>query len=290
MEGEQQSPGHPPAGWYRDPENPDSGRPRWWDGGQWTDTYQPDPPEPTQAHWIGAVLLLVVPSVLNGIYDANHGETTSYGIGNTFGAIVWSALLALLFRWLYVRFSERQRRVWSPWVFVIAAVISTLSLLAAIAADARDETAVVTALRDADAECDELGAEPFPPLGRGLAYRRLSPSQEAAAAGRIPTGLADSFELRTVGVGARPVALLVVAAVGTDPADHADVRAGFNDRLVEMGAKLKSFAVGSGEGVSYGTVPSGEIAALAPIDCYMRIVTARDLGTARFLAGQLAGE
>ena len=144
MQGEQRPPEHPPAGWYRDPENPDSGRPRWWDGTRWTDTYQPEPPAPTQAQWIAAVLLLAVPAVLNGVYDANHGETTSYGIGSAFGSIVWSALLALLFRWLYVRFSERQRRVWSPWVFVIAAVIATLGLLGAIAADAQDERATVS--------------------------------------------------------------------------------------------------------------------------------------------------
>lgn len=188
MEGEQRRPEHPPAGWYKDPENPDSGRPRWWDGTGWTDTFQPDPPEPTQAQWIVAVLLLTVPAVLNGIYDANHGETTSYGIGSAFGSIVWSGLLALLFRWLYVRFSERQRRVWSPWVFLIAAIIATLGLLGAIAADAQDEQATVSTIEDTAAECEELGYEKFQPPGGGL---------------------------------------VTAAGIGTDPQEAADANAGF---------------------------------------------------------------
>ena len=124
----------PPAGWYRDPENP-GGPARWWDGDRWTEQWQAERSDASQAEWIGAVLLLLVPAVLRGIHNANQGEESAYAIGSVFGAMLGPMLLALGIRWLYVRYSEREKPVWTPSVLVIAAAIATIALLGSVAGD-----------------------------------------------------------------------------------------------------------------------------------------------------------
>ena len=117
----------PPAGWYPDPENPDSERPRWWDGQRWTDTHAPVT-SPSTAAWAGSAALLALPGLLTALRSADRGETFAYAIGSGFGAVFGSLLFALLIRFVYVKVAARQRRVWSPWTLVIAAVIALLVL------------------------------------------------------------------------------------------------------------------------------------------------------------------
>jgi hypothetical protein len=117
----------PAAGWYPDPENPDSERPRWWDGERWTDAYAPVT-SPSTAAWVGAAALLAIPGVLTPLRSADRGETSAYAVGSGFGAVFGSLLFALLIRFIYVKVAARQRQVWSPWTLVIAAVIGLLVL------------------------------------------------------------------------------------------------------------------------------------------------------------------
>lgn len=125
--GDQPASARPAAGWYPDPENPDSERPRWWDGERWTDSYAPVA-RPSPAAWAGAGALLAIPGLLSALRSADRGETAAYVLGSVFGAVVGSLLIALPIRFIYVKLGARQRRTWSPWTLVLASAIALLAL------------------------------------------------------------------------------------------------------------------------------------------------------------------
>jgi Protein of unknown function (DUF2510) len=119
----------PPAGWYPDPESPDSGRARYWDGERWTDEYR----EPRGRE--GDVAIAVLGSLLlgsgalvraldtredEGLEDA---EMAGYIVGGILGPI----LILLAIRFIYVRLFKRSAPAWSPWILVAAGAFAWLA-------------------------------------------------------------------------------------------------------------------------------------------------------------------
>ena len=224
MGSEQAPQGLPPAGWYRDPENPD-GPPRWWDGVRWTDRYAST--EVARAH-PGPVVrrprAAGVPAVLRGVHQANQGENSAYALGTVFGG------------------DDRSRSCWRccpldlrPLQRARAARLVAVGVRdrsgdrhaspcsAAVAADADDDERAAPARRQfaaAGSECDSAGDEAFPPLGWRAGLPRADPGRAQ------PDGHARDCRPRSrthssygwSRRGETPVAVLTVAAVGTDPA------------------------------------------------------------------------
>jgi len=73
-----------------------------------------------------------------------EGRAGSEQAGYVVGSLVGTLLLALLIRFLYVKVTSG-RRVWSPWLFVIAAAIGLLGLIARVGDAAEDQDTRATA-------------------------------------------------------------------------------------------------------------------------------------------------
>ncbi len=280
--------GQPAAGWYPDPENPDSGRPRWWDGRRWTDNYAPAN-EPSKEAWGGALWLFAIPGVVAVAHSVDRGKTSAYVIGSVFGEVVGSLLIALLIRFVYVKLVARRRRVWSPWTLVIASAVGLVALAGGYEQDGDRHERLTRAFDDAGAECDALGRERFPPLGHGLAYRPLTPAEERRIGGVVPPVLGGAFEVRAVTHEQQPVALMTVAPIGTDPGEAAAARRGFSRRARSRGLELDSFELDDGTGVPYTSTVRGGPTALAISDCYVRAINAFNLPTTRYIAERVSG-
>lgn len=285
--GDQPASARPPAGWYPDPENPDSERSRWWDGQRWTDTYAPVT-APTRTAWAGALWLFAIPGVVSVAHSVDHGKTSAYVIGSVFGAAVGSLLIALLIRFVYVKLAARRRRVWSPWTLVIGSAIGLVALAGGYEDGDRHDR-LVRAFDDAGAECDALGLQRFPALGHGLVYRPLTPAEEKRIGGVIPPGLGAAFEVRAVTHEHRPVALMTVAPIGTDPGEAAAARRRFSRRTELRGQEVHSFELDDGTEVPFTSPVRGELTALAIGDCYVRAINAFDLPTIRYIAERVLG-
>jgi len=119
----------PQAGWYPDPEAPDSGRARYWDGERWTEEYRE--PRGREADIALTVLgsLLVASGAIVRALDTGEverlgdAETAGYILGGIAGPI----LIVLLVRFAYVRLFNKQAEVWSPWILVAAGVFAWLA-------------------------------------------------------------------------------------------------------------------------------------------------------------------
>ncbi len=55
-----------------------------------------------------------------------HGDAP---IARWVGMLLFHLLSALLIRWLWVRTQQPRRRLWSPWLFVVAAGVALLGRL-----------------------------------------------------------------------------------------------------------------------------------------------------------------
>ncbi|MGZ8667409.1 MAG: hypothetical protein ACXWZM_09915, partial [Solirubrobacterales bacterium] len=175
------------------------------------------------------------------------------------------------------------------WTLVIASAVGLVALAGAYEQDGDRPERLSRAFADAGAECDALGRERFPALGHGLVYRPLTPAEEKRIGGVIPSGLGAAFTVRAVTHEHRPVALMTVTPIGTDPDEASAARQGFSERTESRGQELDSFELDDGTEVPYTRPVRGELTALAISDCYVRAINAFDLPTIRYIAERVSG-
>ena len=133
------------AGWYPDPADPDSPRQRYWDGSSWTDRYRSGSDVESTTLWVGTGAALLASAIIGALISDQ--ENTAQTIGYAVGGFFFPILLALVFRFVYVKLRRDHRPVASPWLLVIALVISLLPLLGALGDSAEDAESSVAAAR-----------------------------------------------------------------------------------------------------------------------------------------------
>jgi hypothetical protein len=89
------------------------------------------------AAWSAAVLAWIFFSM-----QITSGESLAYQLGEVVGALAVTLAVAAVIRGLYWLIRRRSVQFWSPWLFVIAAVIGALARLGR----AGEESAAVLAL------------------------------------------------------------------------------------------------------------------------------------------------
>jgi hypothetical protein len=152
------------------------------------------------------------------------GRSTAYVAGAALGSIAAGVLLALLVRFAYVRLVRHGRPLWSPWVLVIAAVVT---LVVAVT------RAVDTARQRAQA-ADECAspARTAAQLVAGLpdGWRSAPASDEVID--QFSRALSQTrtrrLTARSIMNGAQPVAAVVVIEMH-EPADPDELFAGFTE-------------------------------------------------------------
>src|SRR5687768_13475290 len=77
------------------------------------------------AGWVFASVAVVAAAVL-WVATRNDEHSTAWLIGGVIGSIVAGVLIGLLLRFGYVKLIRKGHALWSPWMLVIAAVISLL--------------------------------------------------------------------------------------------------------------------------------------------------------------------
>jgi hypothetical protein len=119
----------PPAGWYPDPESPDSGRARYWDGERWTEEYrEPRGREADIAITVLGSLLLASGAIVRAMDTRDEeGLEDAEAAGYVFGGILGPILIVLLVRFIYVRLFAKTAPVWTPWIMVAAGVLAWLA-------------------------------------------------------------------------------------------------------------------------------------------------------------------
>lgn len=150
---------------------------------------------------VALYLLLGVPNLLR-----NRDEAPGYAAGAFVGGLASALLVALLIRFIYVRVAAKDRQLWSPWVFVIAAAILLVAALGR-AGEAIQESA-------AGGDDVESAEELFVELPTGLRYLPSPPRerQQLEASFSREVGDSDDIEVRRIrrNDGAQSLAIAVV--------------------------------------------------------------------------------
>lgn len=166
---------------------------------------RPDPPArhgPPTWSWgvaVGVFLLFGAPTLLR-----YREETPGYAVGAYTGALLAALLVALVIRFAYVKLAAKDRPLWHPWLFAIAAGV-LLVLALGRAGDAVQR----------EAAKPDSAQELFVDLPAGLRYRP-SPASEREpieASFREQVGTPDDFGVRRIrrDDGAQGVVIAIVA-------------------------------------------------------------------------------
>lgn len=157
-----------------------------------------------------------------------RSEGAGFVVGTFVGRAAATLALAALGRWLYVRFVRRDRSLVSPWLFVIAAVIAFLALLATVSQEVSERT------YDRRACDDPPSAERV--FDRPIGRLRFGPADPAVARA-FTNGASEQIREQQASVAGREIfegAQRVggaVAVVSNVRIDFDDVVAGLRERL-----------------------------------------------------------
>lgn len=168
--------------------------------------------------------------------------STAYEAGRVAGSLFAGLLLALLLRWLYVRFVAKDRGVWSWWLVPIALAVVLVSAAAR--------------LGDEAASRYDKASELLVDLPSGYRYRTASPQQERQISSLVRTqeggDAITDFEVRRIAGGGQS---FVVAFIGDEEAKLDDVAGGFR----ESGGSASTERIG-GEEFLIGGAQGGAVA------------------------------
>lgn len=201
----------------------------------------------THVAWIAAGLALALATALRvlGFDD----RSAPYMVGGALGSLVAAMLVALLLRFLYVRLLRRDRPIWSPWMLVIAAVVTFIVAVGRAGSEAQEREearrACADGARTADAVIGTLPArwESAPAAEEVIArFRRGMPRDEVRR-----------LTAQTIARGAQPVGLVMVAEL-REPGSPEDLFAGF---AAQAAGPIEDARVGNAEGKLQRTSDGG---------------------------------
>lgn len=161
---------------------------------------------------VGLFLLLGAPTLIR-----YRDEGPGYALGAFTGGLLAALAVALILRFAYVKLAAKDRPLWSPWLFAIAAGVLLVLALGRAGEAAQREAASPDSAR-----------ELFADLPASLSYR-TSPASERRpieASFREELGSPDDFEVRRISRrdGAQG---LVIAIVANGAGDLEDFERGF---------------------------------------------------------------
>lgn len=203
-----------------------------------------DAPRRSRVRQIGAVVASVVAGLVCLLLAVGAAAPAADEPGRLVGAIVGRLFatfaLALLVRWLYVRFVSTGRSLWSPWLLVIAAFLSLLLSLPQIGARVQNATRFT--------EADELLA----PAPAGYRYGRLPADVERQIVDSFPRqDPPQDFVVRTVTRERQPGGA-VIGLVFDEAIELDDIAQGFEG----SGGTTRRQQIDGADAV-VGTAPNG---------------------------------
>ena len=196
----------------------------------------PSPPTepgypPTTLAWLGSIALLAVVTLPQFFLPTEGGDdSVPYRIGRVLGAAFFGILIGYFIWWL-IRRSRPGSAKWSPWVFVIAAGIATLSLFSSVAQRAAEVTSAPESAQEAEAPYEGPAASYFVEP-EGYEYEGLAPdvAEQLEAQFTSDPEVAEhvsEFEGRHVLKGAQPVGATIVVLMDVPPEEWDETQEGF---------------------------------------------------------------
>jgi len=233
-----------------------------------------------QVFWVGAGLLLVIPFVL-GYLRGSAYETTSESVAGGVAALLIGLVVAVVLRAIWWLLEGRRPSIWSPWLFVIAAVAGTLGVFGSAGAE-RDQRKEEAADLAAEAEAceDETGDGPVTEA-RGLKFKAFeTPEMEALV---DQTGVDEAVTFYEVSVGSRLVAVIGVTAVGDDVQAQNEWGAGI---ATALGVEPETPRYIEGQPISLFAGPEQASGAFTT-ECYGVFVSTSDFRGVEFVAKRI---
>ena len=199
------------------------------------------------AWWLAGLALAV--ATLLRILGLDEGHSTGYVIGAAFGSVAGALLIALLLRFLYVRFARRGRPLWSPWTLVIAAVISLIVAVGRAGGEAQERA-------EAERDC-AAPARTAEQLAARLPDGLRSAPADPATVDQLSSGMAEAkprrITARSITNGSEPVGAVVVVEM-RDAADPDELFAGFTEGA---GGQVEDARLGTATGKLYQAPDGG---------------------------------
>ena len=259
----------------------------------------PPPPSPpiesrrptSRLAWVGSVALLALVTIPQFFMPNDGGDNSvPYRIGTVIGAAVFGILIAKFIWWL-TRRSRRDLPKWSPWVFVIAAGVATLSLFSSVAQRAADITSTPESAQETEAPYAGPASSYFVEP-EGYRYRELTPdlkdemekqiTSNAEAAAEI-----SEFDGRLVLQRGKPVGATIVVLIEFPPERWDEAQQGFVDGFEKAGGvTLESTTVAGVEALTTD-LPQGVVYVLLDRNLAIQVMGFSDENARDIVEGQV---
>jgi hypothetical protein len=230
--------------------------------------------------WVLAGLALAAAVVLRVL--GIEGRSTGYVIGAALGAAAAGVLIALLVRFVYVRFVQRGRPLWSPWTLVIAAVITLVVAVARAGERAQERAEAESACATPARTAEQLTAR----LPDGF---RSAPADPAIVE-QFSSGMSGAeprrITARSVASGEEPVGAVVVVEL-REPADPDELFAGFAEGA---GGQVEDAPIGTATGKLYRAPDGGATLVGISERCAAAVVLGVSPSATRRIAAELPVE
>ena len=236
------------------------------------------------AGWVLASVAVVAAAVLR-VATRDDEHSTAWLIGGVIGSIVAGVLIGLALRFAYVKLIRKGAPVWSPWVLVIAAVVSLVvaASRAGESAGGEEANAGAGAAEGCDAAArtaDELTAE----LGRPWSPAEADPAIVDRVRGSMPEET-ERVTARSVIRGGEPAAAVVVIEMPAGSED--ELFAGFEE---QAGDDMEDASLGSADARLYRTPDGGASLVGLSEPCAATLILGVSPRVTRELAGDLPVE
>ncbi len=182
------------------------------------------------AGWVFASVAVVAAAVLR-VATRDDEHSTAWLIGGVIGSIVAGVLIGLLLRFGYVKLARKGHALWSPWVLVIAAVVS-LIVAASRAGDGDGANETTASAQGGGESCAPPARTPVE-HAPSLSGPWRSPAAAQSVVDQITGSLPDSAERATARAIVRrgePVAALLVIEMTEEDGTEEDFFAGFESQ------------------------------------------------------------
>lgn len=233
------------------------------------------------AGWVFASVALVAAAVLR-VATRDEEHSTAWLIGAVIGSIVAGVLIGLLLRFGYVKLVRKGHELWSPWVLVIAALVSLL----VAASRAGDSAKEATASPQAEAETCDAPARTAKQLAASLPRPWRSRAADESVVDLLTGSLPESAERATARAIVRrgePVAALLVIEMTEEDGTEEDFFAGFESQAP---GKAEEARLGDARARLYRAPDGGGTLAGFSDPCTATII----FGTSPELVRRLAGD